>query len=87
MNELVESDEQRIRQILGEHAGLSLDVAALDAGADLYTAGMSSRASVTVMLALEAAFDLEFPDAMLRRDVFASISAISAAIAQIRAGA
>ena len=35
------------------------------------------------MLALEDAFDVEFPDRMLRRGVFASISAISAAIGEL----
>ncbi len=50
---------------------------------DLYQAGMSSHASVTVMLALEDHFDLEFPDRMLTREVFASIAAIEAAITEL----
>jgi acyl carrier protein len=41
---------------------------------------MTSRASVSVMLALEGEFDIEFPDPMLRRDVFQSIEAIGAAV-------
>jgi len=44
---------------------------------------MTSHASVNVMLALEDAFDIEFPDAMLTREVFASIAAIAAAIAEL----
>ena len=44
---------------------------------------MSSHASVSVMLALEEAFDLEFPDSMLRNSTFESVSSISAAIRQI----
>jgi acyl carrier protein len=41
---------------------------------------MSSHASVNLMLALEDAFRLEFPDSMLRRDVFESVAAIAGAI-------
>jgi acyl carrier protein len=48
---------------------------------------MSSHASVNVMLALEDTFDVEFPDSMLRRSVFESISAICAAVTELRAAA
>jgi acyl carrier protein len=41
---------------------------------------MSSHASVNVMLALEDAFDVEFPDSLLRRGTFRSISAIREAL-------
>ena len=52
---------------------------------DLFAAGMSSHASVNVMLALEDRFDIEFPDRMLTRGVFESISGISAAISELQA--
>jgi acyl carrier protein len=70
----------RVRQVLKEHGQLSVDIAALADGSDLYEAGMTSRSSVSVMLALESEFQIEFPDSMLRRDVFESVDAISAAI-------
>ena len=41
-----------IRTILKEHGRLSVDVATLGDDADLYQAGMTSHASVNVMLAL-----------------------------------
>jgi acyl carrier protein len=44
---------------------------------------MTSHASVDVMLALEAEFDVEFPDHMLRRSVFESIMAMRAAIEEL----
>lgn len=78
--------EQRLRRILVEHAGLAADALSLDAGADLYTAGMSSRASVSVMLAIESELEIEFPDEMLRREVFATVRAMLDAIEKIRAG-
>jgi acyl carrier protein len=75
----------QIRRILKEHGRLALDAETLPAGADLYEAGMTSHASVNVMLALEGEFDIEFPDHMLKRSVFGSISSISAAISELQA--
>ncbi len=76
-----------IRQIIATHGRLPVDIASLPDGADLYQAGMTSHASVTVMLALEDAFDLEFPDRMLTRDVFESVTAIQVALTELQSGA
>jgi acyl carrier protein len=77
---------EKIRQAIQDHARLAADVATLADDADLYQAGMTSHASVNVMLALEDAFDIEFPDQMLRRSVFESIAAIRAALSELQAG-
>ena len=82
MRSIDEFDAQ-IRSILVKHGRLASDAATLAPEADLYDAGMTSHASVNVMLALEGAFDLEFPDEMLKRSVFASIAAIRAAVVGI----
>ncbi len=74
-----------VRSILEQHARLGGDVSALDPAADLYEAGMTSHASVNVMLALEDHFDVEFPDEMLKPSVFASMNAIAAAVEGLRA--
>ena len=71
---------ERVRQIIRDYGRLPTDVDALDDDADLYQAGMTSHASVNLMLALEAAFDVEFPDAMLKRTVFQSVHSISDAL-------
>jgi acyl carrier protein len=76
---------QTIRRILKDHGRLSKDVAGLDLEADLYEAGLTSHASVNVMLALEGEFEIEFPDHMLKRSVFESIAAISEAIGELQA--
>jgi acyl carrier protein len=73
-----------IRQIIREHARLSVEVDTLAGDADLYEAGMTSHASVNVMLALEDHFDIEFPDRMLKRSVFESISAIAGALTELQ---
>jgi acyl carrier protein len=72
-----------IREVLREHARLPVDVDTLGDDADLFSAGMTSHASVNLMLALEDAFDLEFPDRMLTRSVFESVGAITAAIDEL----
>ncbi len=74
---------EKIRQAIAEHARLPVDVAEIADDADLYQAGMTSQASVNVMLALEDAFDIEFPDRMLTRSVFESIGSISAALTEL----
>ena len=73
--------------MLRHHARLPVDVDTLAADDDLYEAGMTSHASVNVMLALEDRFDVEFPDRMLKRSVFESIAGIAAAIGELRAQA
>jgi acyl carrier protein len=73
-----------IRQIVAAYGRLPVDPSTLADDADLYQAGMTSHASVSVMLALEDAFDLEFPDEMLTRDAFESINSMAAAIVSLQ---
>ncbi|CAK7260021.1 acyl carrier protein [Shinella yambaruensis] len=73
--------KQKIRDILTKHGGLPTPVDQLADDADLYAAGLSSFASVQVMLGIEDAFDVEFPDNLLNRKSFQSIDAITRAVA------
>lgn len=77
--------DETIREVLAEHGRLPVDVGELKDDADLYQAGMTSHASVSVMLGLEDAFDIEFPESMLRKSTFESISAIRAALTELSA--
>lgn len=77
------SVKDQIRAILGEHAKLSNDISSVQDGDDLYAAGMTSHASVTVMLAIEDEWDLEFPQQLLKKSTFASVDAIAAALAEL----
>jgi acyl carrier protein len=72
--------------VLRDHGRLPADPAGLAEDANLFQAGLTSHASVNVMLGLEDAFDLEFPDHLLKRSVFETIGAIRAAIDEIRSG-
>jgi len=69
--------KERIRNVLNLHGRLPVAVDGIDDNANLYAAGMTSHASVNVMLALEEEFDVEFPDAMLTRNAFESIDSIA----------
>jgi acyl carrier protein len=74
---------ERVRRVLKEHGRLGRDAGQMSAEDDLYEAGMTSLASVNVMLALEGEFGIEFPDQMLNRSVFASVAAICAAVQEL----
>ena len=78
--------KDQVRAIVKEHGRFAGNVSSLKDDDDLYLAGMTSHASVGVMLALEAAFDVEFPDRMLKRSVFESIDAIASAVAELVQG-
>lgn len=65
-----------IRAVLRNHGQLPVDIDTLDIHDDLYSAGMTSHASVNVMLALEDKFDIEYPDDLLSRASFATMSMI-----------
>jgi acyl carrier protein len=85
MTDTQSTSTQTIRRILKEHGRLSKDVDSLNPESDLYEAGLTSHASVNVMLALEGEFEIEFPDHMLKRSVFESIAAISEAVGELQA--
>jgi acyl carrier protein len=74
---------EAIRAILREHGRLAVDVKGLDERSDLYEAGLTSHASVNLMLALEEHFEIEFPERMLRRSGFASIAVIRSNVREL----
>jgi len=76
-----------VRQILAQHGRLPADVTTLFDDDNLYDAGLTSLATVGVMLALENDLDVEFSESMLSRKTFQSIAAIAAAVAELCAEA
>jgi acyl carrier protein len=72
--------DDKIREVLDAHGRVPVLASNLKASDDLYQRGLSSHASVNVMLALEDAFDVEFPDSLLRRDTFRSVESIRDAL-------
>ncbi len=70
--------QDQIRDVLAAHGRMAVDPREVDDQADLYELGLTSHASVDVMLALEDAFDIEFPDEVLKKSTFASVHNIAA---------
>ncbi len=79
------SMNDQVRRIVLENSRLATTAGELGDDTDLYASGLTSHASVTLMLALEDELDLEFPDRLLTREVFSSIASIVAAANGLRA--
>jgi acyl carrier protein len=73
----------KVRDILAQHGRLSSPIDQLQDTSDLYNAGLTSLATVGLMLALEEQFNIEFPDNMLSRKTFASIEFIVDAVQKL----
>lgn len=65
--------QDQIREVLAAHGRMEVDLRDVDDQANLYELGLTSLASVNVMLALEDAFGIEFPDEVLKKSTFASV--------------
>ncbi len=72
----------QVREVLGRHGGLTQPISTISDEAPLSDAGMTSHASVNVMLALEAVFG-EIPERMLTRSVFRSVANIAHAMREL----
>lgn len=75
---------EKIREILAKNGRLSTPVDQLNEDSDLYNAGLTSLATVGVMLALEEEFDIEIPDSLLGRKTFQSIQSIADVVNQLK---
>ena len=75
--------DDRICAIIAKYGRLATEVPSSASDLDLYGAGMTSHATVNVMLALEGEFEVEFPDELLNRSVFSSIGSIREALLTI----
>jgi acyl carrier protein len=65
--------EAQVRSILRDHSGLEEAAMSVDVHESLWQRGMTSLASVDVMVALESTFGFEFPDSYLRHATFGTI--------------
>jgi acyl carrier protein len=72
--------QHQVREVLAAHGRMAVDPHEVDDQADLYKLGLTSHASVDVMLALEDAFDIEFPEEVLKKSTFESVHNIAEAI-------
>ncbi|MGJ0118233.1 acyl carrier protein [Williamsia sp. MIQD14] len=75
--------QDQIRRILVSHGKMSVDAMSVDSSVDLYELGLTSHASVNVMLALEDEFDIEFPDTDLKKSTFATVDSLAAVVGRL----
>jgi len=75
--------KETIQKLIDEHGRLSVPAASLRDEQDLYETGLTSFAAVQLMLGLEDAFDIEFPERMLNRRSFASIASITSCVSEL----
>jgi acyl carrier protein len=75
--------EEQVREILRHHSGLGDTVEHISAYENLWMLGMTSLASVQVMLALETVFHLELPEEKLRHATFSSIYSIVGCVREL----
>lgn len=74
---------EKVREILAKHSRLDVDVNSLKEDDDLYDLGLTSLTTVNIMLAIEDAFDIEFPDSKLNRKTFNSIESLVEVIEEL----
>jgi acyl carrier protein len=75
----------RIRALLTGNPMIPIDFEKVSDNANLYDAGLTSFASVQLMLAIEEEFDIEFPEEKLTRRTFSSVANIAAAVSELTA--
>jgi acyl carrier protein len=73
----------KIKELINNHKLVAISVDRIANNDDLYELGMTSFASVQLMLALEETFDIEFPERMLNRKTFATLAAIDRSVAEL----
>lgn len=75
----------RIRAVIASTAKLPVPPAGIGDGDSLHALGLTSMTTVSLMLALEDAFNVEFPDALLSAQTFGSVASNAAALQSIQA--
>ncbi|HTH96971.1 MAG TPA: acyl carrier protein, partial [Stellaceae bacterium] len=74
--------EAALREIL-QNQGKMPDAGRARDQDDLYALGLSSLATVNVMVALESRFDIEIPDEALTRDTFRTVASLAALVREL----
>ncbi|HEY8065805.1 MAG TPA: acyl carrier protein [Methylosinus sp.] len=74
-----------IKRLIDERAYLSSPSCDLALDGDLYEAGLTPFAAIQLLLALETAFEIEFPERMLNRRSVSSIARVISCIREVQA--
>jgi acyl carrier protein len=74
----------QIRTLIAETRVLSVPIETLSDTDDLFDAGLSSLGSAELVMALEEALGVMFPDEMLTRETIHTIASLRKAIAKLQ---
>ena len=77
--------KEKIIKILDKYGRLVIETKDLKDNTDLYEVGLSSHASVNILLSLENEFGIEFPDDVLNKKMFSSINNLIEAVESVTA--
>ncbi len=72
--------EETIAAIVVEHGRFVPDLSQLQYDTDLFEAGLTSHASAVIMTVIENDLGVTFPDHLLTRSTFHSVSSLAAAV-------
>jgi len=77
---------RQIRSLIAGVEVLTVPVETLSDTDDLFDAGLTSLGAVELLMSIEEAYDIEFPEAMLERETVATIAALARAVASLGGG-
>jgi acyl carrier protein len=83
MNPVMSTSETLIRGVLADEGGLGDLAGTIDDDADLFQAGLTSLGVVSVLMKLEDALQLSFPDELVSVETFSRVVTIRAAVEQL----
>ena len=76
--------EERLRKILGSIGGLATPIDRIASTDDLFAAGLTSLATISVLIAIEEEFVVEIPDSLLRRETFRTVATLMDVIERLK---
>ncbi len=77
--------KERIAAIVFEYGRFVRGLTTLEHETDLFDAGLTSHASAVIMTMIESELGITFPDHLLTRNVFRSVSTLAVAVDQLLA--
>ncbi|MFF0707663.1 acyl carrier protein [Gordonia sputi] len=72
-----------IRDVLDKYGKLAVAAKEVSDDTDLFTVGLTSHATVNVMLGLEDLYDVEFPEEILKKSTFSSVNSLASALSTL----
>ena len=72
-----------IRDVLDKYGKLTVAAKEVSDDTDLFTVGLTSHATVNVMLGLEDLYDVEFPEEILKKSTFSSVNSLASALSTL----